>query len=113
MNDNKSRKNNNKQLICKKKKKSTAVKCTIFYCNIQSINDREQKMGDNNTRIGKETEFYHIGINNNTERVFWVLNNIKTTNAKTPHTTAEDIAQFHQVCADVYRTVGFKSNKER
>ncbi len=70
-------------------------------------------MGDNNTRIGKETEFYHIGINNNTERVFWALDNIKTTNAKTPHTTAEEMAQFRQVCADVYRTVGFKLNKER
>ena len=65
-------------------------------------------MGDNRICIGQVPEFYHINADNNTLKVFWALDERAKVKHNQPHTTAEEMTQFRQVCADVYRTVGFK-----
>ena len=76
---------------------------------VRYAQQKNRKRAKQQNSVVRETAFYTIHDTPNGALHIAYAEDLKTQ--KCQKCTAEDIAQFRQVCADVYRTVGFKSNE--
>ena len=96
------------------KNEQNAWRNRVVYCKICTTKEQEtRQVNERNNQqqnsVVRETAFYTIHDTPNGALHIAYAEDLKTQ--KCQKCTAEDIAQFRQVCADVYRTVGFKPNE--